>query len=210
MISGGMVMDAAFLVFRAAVCSFLAFAGGYWIITSWIDRRLSALEAGGLLAALVVAMFVIIAYAVRQSLVVLVMLVLVAGALAVTLTAYSKAADRRLHRRFDEEDIAKYLEALDLDPKNVAAHSLLADVYRRQGRLEEALAEYEAAVRLSPDLPQERFWVDRLRAMIDRKQHGLDLHGKPEVLETPCPACGALVGAKEANCPECGQHVGLR
>ncbi len=208
MISGDMVAQAALILFRAAVCAFLAFGAGYWIITSWIDKRLSAVEAGGLLAALLVVMSLLVMYAVQSSLVMVFIVIALSVALVLALRGYAASADRRLNRRFDEEDIAKYLAALELDPNNVAAHSLLADVYRRQNRWEEALAEYEAAVKLSPELQKERYWIDRLKAMADRKSQGLAIYEKVKVREFVCPDCGAIIGPDEADCPECGKHVG--
>ena len=199
---------AAALVLRAAICSFLAFGAAYWIITSWIDRRLSAVEAMTLLSAVVVVTIFLVAYVVQNSMAILIVLLLVVGSLVYAMTLYSRAADRRLHQHFDEEDIKKYLAALEFDPKNVAAHSLLADTYRRQGRLEEALAEYREAVRLSPDLQHERYWIDRLMIMIERKEQGQSLHYQEAVQETPCPACGALVPPEVDRCQECGAYVG--
>ncbi len=207
MISGDMAASAAAIVFRVAVCAFIAFGAGYWIVTSWIDKRLSAVEAAGLLAGLVVALFFVVAYAVQNSLLLLFIFVLIVGALAVVLTGLSRTADRRLHQRFDDEDVEKYLAALDLDPKNVAAHSLLAKVYRRQGRLEEALAEYKEALRLSPELQEERYWIDRLMVMIEEKAQR---QTRPARVgrDSPCTDCGAIVAGDETICPNCGKYVG--
>jgi len=208
MITGGMLAEAFLVIIRAAICAFLAFGGAYWIITSWIDKRLQAWEAVGLLAVLLVVLFVVVGYVVQNGFVAVALLVVVTAALVGAVSLYAKAADRRRHQQFDAEDIGKYLEAIDLDPKNVAAHSLLANVYRRQGRLEEALAEYEEAVRLSPDLSQERYWIDRLKVLIERKEQGQDLYVQEALRDSPCPVCGAIISGAETACPECGEYVG--
>ena len=199
---------AAFAVFQAAVCSGLAFGAAYWIIASWMDRRLAAWEAGGLLAALVVGMFFIVAYTLQNGLAALALVVVVGGGLVWAMSLYAKVADRRLHQQFDEEDIAKYTAALDLDPKNVAAHSLLADLYRRQGRLEEALAEYREAVRLSPELQKERYWIDRLMLQIEHRAKGKGITEPQIGRDSPCPDCGAIIPGTEVACSECGRYVG--
>ena len=69
-------------------------------------------------------------------------------------------------------------------------------------------AEYEEAIRLSPELPEERVWIGRIRAMVDRKERGLPLHEKDQARDFACYSCGAIIPAEETHCPECGQFVG--
>jgi len=42
-------------------------------------------------------------------------------------------------------------QVIELDPNNAVAHSMLAYVYARQGRLQDAIAENQATIRLSPN-----------------------------------------------------------
>ncbi len=91
------------------------------------------------------------------------------------------------------QDAQRYQEAIELDGKNAAAHEFLADVYRRQGRLEDAVAEYEIAVGLSPDDTQVR---GKLNAAVRELQER----------EGPrsCPRCDRPLEGARIACPDCG------
>jgi len=201
-----MDFGAAFLiVFKVAICAFV-FGGAAWLVmSSLLNRTLTATEAGLILSGLLVVMFLTISYALNKGFAAAFALLLLGAAGYVGFQYSVKLADRRLNRSFDNEDIAKYLEAIDLDPTNVAAHSLLADVYRRQGRDEEALKEYEIAVQMSPNLQEERYWVQRLRRKIEQGEYGPDAS---EALDTPCPMCGAIVPGSREFCQDCGHRLG--
>ena len=45
---------------------------------------------------------------------------------------------------------AKFSEAIRLNPKDILAHFNLARVYREQGRIAEAVAEFKTAIELNP------------------------------------------------------------
>jgi len=49
-----------------------------------------------------------------------------------------------------DEAVRQWKKALDLRPDSAAAHNNLAVAYEKQGALEEARKEYEAALRLDP------------------------------------------------------------
>jgi len=53
-------------------------------------------------------------------------------------------------------------EARTLDPKNVQAHVILGDIYKIQGRLENAIAMYTIAVQLDPGNAEVQAKLDRL------------------------------------------------
>jgi TolB-like protein/Flp pilus assembly protein TadD len=53
-------------------------------------------------------------------------------------------------RRYDEA-LAQYHETLELDQDNISVHELLGDAYERQGRLGEAIAEWQKATALAGD-----------------------------------------------------------
>ncbi len=61
----------------------------------------------------------------------------------------------RLRRRFPEAE-ARCIEVLRADPNNVHAHSMLGDVYRDQGRLEDARQWYQLALDLEPTSRADR------------------------------------------------------
>lgn len=57
------------------------------------------------------------------------------------------AAERNLW----DEAIFRWRKALEADPRSVSAHNNLAVAYERKGLFNEALKEYEAALKLDPD-----------------------------------------------------------
>ena len=196
---------AFFTVLKVAVCA-LVFGGAAWMVMSGLlNRTLTAAEAALILSGLLVVMFLSISYALNRGFAALFALLLLGAAGYVGMTYYAKYEDRKLNRKFDNEDIAQYLEAIELDPTNVAAHSLLADLYRRQGKDAEALKEYEIAVQLSPGLQEERYWVQRLRTRMERGEYAPD---GSEAMDTPCPRCGAIVPGSRERCQDCGHRLG--
>jgi len=203
--SGDMVAAAGAIVLKVAIVSFLAGGGAYWIFCAWMNRALSGLEAGLLTVGLIVGTFFAVSYALNTGFAAVFALLLLLAAGIVGLSYYSKVADRKLSEHFDKEDIAKYLEAIDLDPANAGAHSLLADLYRRQGKRELALREYQEAVRIAPNLQEERYWIARLKDELAGIVHGT-IPG--EEMDTPCPVCRAIVPASAERCQECGEYLG--
>ena len=64
-------------------------------------------------------------------------------------------------------EAARWCErALALDPKNHAAAFWLGIIYARQERWEEAVAQFELAVRLQPDLPAYRTQLEQARQQL--------------------------------------------
>ena len=96
-------------------------------------------------------------------------------------------------RRMAEEDIARYREAIEFDEKNAAAHAYLARVYRKQGRLHDAIAEYEQALELDANDAEARRELKTLVAEV-------------QAVEAPpkCPRCESPLDASGKTCPECG------
>jgi hypothetical protein len=191
------LLAAAALLVRVVLCSAVCGGGGYWVISAWANRRLSATEAVTLLAGVVVFMFVGVRLALLASTGVFMLFVALLAAGAFGLHSYSSFVDRRMHQQFDEEDIAKYRAALELDPKNAAAHSFLAKTYRRQGRLDLALAEYQAALRIDPSLQEERYWAARLRRELEEAARR----------EAQCRHCGAIGPPADGLCQGCGRPL---
>src|SRR5215831_3658643 len=50
----------------------------------------------------------------------------------------------------------KCIDVIQLDANNVHAHSLLGDIYRDQGKLEEAAQWYQMALDINPDSTADR------------------------------------------------------
>jgi len=91
------------------------------------------------------------------------------------------------------QDAQRYLEAIEADGKNAAAHEFLADVYRRQGRIEEAIAEYEIAVALDPDDTE-------VRGKLNGAVRELQERAGPQ----SCPRCNRSLEEAAGACPGCG------
>lgn len=190
----GALPQAAALVGKIIFCALVSFAAAFLIISAWFDRKISGTEAGILLLGVLAIEMLGMWLSSRGGAGMLLLAVIVLGT-PVVCYLMAKTADRRMVRSFDEEDIAKYQAATDLDPKNVAAHSLLAEVYRHQGRPELAIEEYKAALKLDATLNSERYWVQRLEAQLDSQ-------ARRELL---CSRCNTPRPGDAEVCPECGR-----
>lgn len=190
----GVAPQAFMLAGKIVFCALVSFVGAFLILSAWFDRKISGTEAGLLLVGLLSIQFVGIWLSIQGGLGLLVITAVVLG-MPIVFYVLGKHADRRMVKSFDEEDIAGYQQAMQIDPKNVAAHSLLAEVYRRQGKLEAAIEEYRAALQLAPTLQAERYWVQRLEAQIEAQARA----------EMTCPRCNTPRPAQADTCPECGR-----
>jgi len=182
-------------VLMTCVCIFLSFGSVHWILSSWFARRMYGWQAILLLIGVVIVMYFSIILVVSGN---PVGMVIPIGLLGVGLIGrtVSEWADRRQYDRFDEQDIAKYQTAIEIDPRNVAAHSFLADTLRRMGKLAEAIPEYQAALALDPSLKEEKYWLERCRTQLEGG-------GRPE--QMTCPRCGFARHRGQSVCPECGR-----
>lgn len=116
--------------------------------------------------------------------------IILAGVVAYMLGAIES---RIRERRMLEDDAARFLQAIEFDEKNAAAHAFLARVYRKQGKLQDAVGEYERAVELDPHDQEAR---SDLRYLLARMQQA----------DGPirCPRCETPFDAAGKTCPECG------
>jgi len=183
------------MVLMMSVCILLSFGGVHWVLSSWFARRIHGWEAFLLLAAIVGAMYfaIVLVMSGNPMGMAIPLVALGAGLVGRALFEWS---DRRQRDSFDDEDIARYQAAIQMDPKNVAAHSLLADTWRRMGRLEEAIKEYQGALDLDASLKEEKYWLEQCRLQLERR-------GRPA--EVTCPRCGIPRTAGETVCPQCGR-----
>ena len=73
-------------------------------------------------------------------------------------------------RRMKEEDMERYQRLLAMDPRNAAAHAAIADIHLEQGRYDEAIAGYERAIEICPELARaERFKLRHAVEMRERR-----------------------------------------
>lgn len=188
------VGEAFGVVFKIVICALIAFAGGFWILSGWFDRRLSGRETFLLGLGLLALMFYSISLALRGGPGILILFAVVFGT-ALVLRSLAAYAERSIAKRLDDADIAKYTEAIEQYPDNPHAHSLLADVYRRLGEHSLATEEYEIALRIDPSLKDERYWLERMRSEIERLASR----------QMSCPRCGTARRDAELECLECGR-----
>jgi tetratricopeptide (TPR) repeat protein len=126
------------------------------VISAWLDGTLSWWEAIFLLSGLVgLEIIAITVMLTRGATLYLALLLLQVSLYGLTLYL-GRLGSHRAMERMDLEDIGKYQRALEFDPNNVAAHSFLADSYRKMGYYDHAIAEYQASLRLDPtQLPEQ-------------------------------------------------------
>jgi hypothetical protein len=183
------------IVAKMAICAVIAFIGGYWIMSNWFERRFTGWQAGVLGAGLLAVMCISVPMAMYGGPGILLLLAVVFG-VAGALRLLGHSAERHIGRSLQDADVAKYQDAIIQYPDNPHAHSLLAEAYRRTGRTELALQEYETALQIDPSLKQERYWVRRLREEGERRASGR-LH---------CPRCGTARPKSGMVCPQCGRE----
>jgi outer membrane protein OmpA-like peptidoglycan-associated protein len=76
-----------------------------------------------------------------------------------------------------------YIEALKLWPSYPEAHNNLADTYERQGRLEEALREYELAAVFAPELAVAHFGIGDVCLKMGRFYQAVQAYERGLMLE---------------------------
>ena len=76
-----------------------------------------------------------------------------------------KAADIYLERREDSEAEEIYLTVSQMNPDTTNVFNSLGIIYRRQGRLAEAVTQYEKALRVHPE--DEHIYYNLARALLD-------------------------------------------
>lgn len=79
----------------------------------------------------------------------------------------------RMHAEWEEAE-NKCIEILRKDPNNYDAHSLLGDIYRDQGRFEDASQWYQLALDLNPDSKKEPEKLAQLKELRSKSQSSRD------------------------------------
>jgi len=105
-----------------------------------------------------------------------------------------RRTDRAIIRGLIEEDMERAFDLLARDEDDPIAHSVLGDCYRKQGRLHDAIAEYETALRVVPNMPE----VKASLVAVQRER------AEREENKERCRECGRLVYRGAPVCPECG------
>lgn len=91
--------------------------------------------------------------------------------------------------------IQECIKALRINPDSVEAHSLLGDIYRDQGNLEESERWYQIALDLDPDSKVDRLRLDQLKTL-DKSIN--TQKGSPQATTSPALINWATVGILSA------------
>jgi Tetratricopeptide repeat len=88
-----------------------------------------------------------------------------------------------------DEAVQQCAEALQRQPANASAHSLLGDIYENRGRLEDAIHWYQLALELSPTSAADRSKLARARELLEaRRKAGVQGFRRSGVRATAGPA----------------------
>ena len=126
--------------------------------------------------------------------------VLVAVPLAIALLGllfYSITQDRRIIRRLYDDQIVRFREALEGDPKNLAARGRLAETLYKKGCLDEAIAEMTMVIQQSPDSKHESYL---LREYIEERE-------ARKSASIVCPSCGFRNSPGRTRCYHCERSI---
>jgi len=161
------------------------------IIGGWIDGRLAAWEAMLLLTGVIGLLGA--AVACNNTFLYFFILLLIG---AIWLAGH--LAEQKFVKKLDDgmlaDDLIRYQEAIARDPKNAAAYFFLAETYRKQGRWEAAIEQYEKSLEVDPN--QKRV-EQRLREVSEEKM-------LRETGQVRCPRCLTISPKETKVCPQCG------
>jgi tetratricopeptide (TPR) repeat protein len=153
--------------FKAAVFVPIMVLVAWWLFSGWMDRALSAEEAGIGLALTASAFFVGVASIASGGWGFLGVIGLVFCAL-LALAVWQYVYWRRHERDQLLSDLQTYEDAIERDPSNAAAYSFLGEVHLRLRNFDEATAEFEKALELDPESGKDRKLLQRAR---ERRAH---------------------------------------
>jgi len=105
-----------------------------------------------------------------------------------------RRTDRAIIRGLIEEDMERGFDLLAHSEDDPVAHGLLGDCYRKLGRLHDAIAEYEIALGILPNMPE----VKASLVAVQRERE------EREENKQRCRECGKMIYRGAPVCPECG------
>jgi tetratricopeptide (TPR) repeat protein len=84
---------------------------------------------------------------------------------------YAQAAEIFMERKNDTEAEEAFQAVVNLNPETINVYNSLGIIYRRQGRLDDAVTQYRKALKVHPD--DENIMFNLSRAYIDRNEFDL-------------------------------------
>jgi tetratricopeptide (TPR) repeat protein len=164
------------------------------IVGRLVEGELSATE-GVIVILLPIVSLVLALIWWKNSLIVLLSCSLCLG--VVMLWVLHHISEQRIRRWLDEQEIERYKATIKSDPKNAAAHSMLGDVYLRLKRYDEAIKEFEEALKLDPLSQSDRY---KLRLAKEKKLEA-------ELRGVACPRCHNINPRIAARCQKCDYEL---
>jgi len=116
-------------------------------------------------------------------------------------------SEKRAAKGLLNEDIEKFQRAIAFDPRNVSAHRFLGDAYMKEGRYEDAILEYQAAIRLSPK--GEELARSKLRSAYEAHEMRSQPLKKRREGIIICDNCKAESPSSTKYCPACGEVLNM-
>jgi len=185
-----------FAVFRGAAIVFAMMVMAYPIyrvVGLYFDRALNANETVLYLTALLF-LFLGIIVGWGSPLGWMLMAALLVGCLG--LPVINRLADRIALRRMEDDDIRKFAETLQKQPRNTYLHERLARIFLGRREYELALSHAKQANEISPEDPAFKRLVERIQTEQRRDEQRLKL----------CPKCFAENPPGAGACLKCGFH----
>ncbi|MCS7254256.1 MAG: tetratricopeptide repeat protein [Armatimonadota bacterium] len=115
----------------------------------------------------------------------------------VVLWALHRISEERIRRHLLKQEIERYKATIRRDPKNAAAHSMLGDVYLKMKRYDEAIKEFEEALKLDPMSQSDRY---KLKLATEKKREA-------ELKGVTCPRCHEINSRIRARCQQCDYEL---
>ena len=175
---------------RLGLATFIAIWPIRALLSAWSDRRVTGWEFVLLLVIVLGAMGFSVALISTPLFPIPLLILLILWWMG---TRVEKHAQRAIERAMIDEDMQKANEILAQDELNPQAHVVLGRSYHKLHRLHDAIAEYEAALRISPNLPGEK------SKLIMLQQEREELEGE----RRRCPQCGAMTYKRLPVCQHC-------
>jgi ribosomal protein L40E len=160
------------------------------ILGADIEGSISALHCivvGGLFIGLMVSIIMTPKSPSYGLVAILILLVFVAIPIVTSL------GEKKDTKDFYDERILKYQEAIDRDPRNLAAREKLVEAYHKLGRLQEAVAICEQLVLLDPHNKEMAY---RLRLLREESEERISPR-------KTCPSCGHRNPPGRTHCEQC-------
>jgi len=128
----------------------------WWIISSWlVEQTLNAHEALIGLGFVSIA-FVLGVISIRSGGWGFLLIIAVVYIAILSLAAWQYIYWRQREKEYYLGQVEKFHEAIEQDPRNIAAYSFLGEAYLRLGEFAEAEAALETALKMDPESKRDR------------------------------------------------------